>query len=372
MGNEPSEPKLSVIICTFNRAERLAKCLESLTKQTFKDFEVIIVDGGSTDGTLKVTEKSRNSLNTRTVTETRTELAQVRDRGWREARGEYVSWIDDDVVVSPSWAEEIVHTLDENPDVSGVSGPTIVPEEILKNRDVFFFYGKSGLMELLGKFWNWFFLEGQMYEVGRLTRCGAWTPGSNFPSAAKIEELREVDYLEACNMTLRRSLIEKVGGYDYGYTKVAEWCELDLAMRVAELGYRLVFNPRARVEHHISQGGVFSRRTHAKERMENFLKFYFRHIFGQPLISEKVAVGPPDLPTADSGTGWPAQDDTHVTATTRFLVYLLFLNLYWTYKAIQTGNLDWLGGWLGTLTGLWRNLVSKTESKKQPTSTNTP
>jgi len=317
--------KLSVIIGTFNRGESLRRCLQSLTKQTFSDFEVVIVDGGSTDNTRSVINHFSSKLTIKLVIDRRRELARVRDRGWRAARGEYVAWIDDDVIACRHWAEAIIATLDNpaNKNIGGVSGPTIVNEKLLTNRDVFSFYHAKGLMGIAGKFWNAFFLEGGQYAVGRITKSGAWTPGSNFPSSLKIKGLVTVDYLEACNMILRRSLVRKAGGFDYRYTGIGEWSELDLAMRISKLGYRLVFNAKVRVDHDISQKGVYSRRTHARKRMENFLRFYFRHIF-------KFR---PDY-------------------IFKFLAYLLFLNLYWSYKAAVTANLDWLGGWRGTISGL--------------------
>ena len=48
------KPKLSVVICTFNRAESLRECLESLSKQNFVNFEVVIIDGNSTNQTSSV------------------------------------------------------------------------------------------------------------------------------------------------------------------------------------------------------------------------------------------------------------------------------------------------------------------------------
>ena len=315
--------KLSVVVSTFDRGDSLKKCLQSLTKQSFLNFEVIIIDGGSTDSTYRVIDKFSKKLNIKLIVDQRKHLAQIRDRGWREAQGKYVAWIDDDVVVSKNWAQNIIITLDRNNKIGGVSGPTIVNKKILGNRDVFSFYHAEGMMKVLGKFWDTFFLEGGRYTIGKITKSGAWTPGSNFSSSLKIKGLLEVDYLEACNMTFRRSLVKKVGGFDCGYTGVSEWSELDLAMRIRELGYQLVFNAKIRVNHNISQKGVYSRRTHARERMENFLKFYFRHIFR-----------------------W------RFNYLFKFLTYLLFLNLYWSYKAIITKNLNWLGGWWGTITGL--------------------
>jgi len=315
--------ELSIVICTFNRDKNLKRCLASLAKQTFNNFEIIIVDGGSTDKTNQVIKKWAEKLRIKKITYLGTELAKVRDQGWRKAKGGLVSWIDDDVVVSKNWAKEVATTFQNDKTIGGVTGPTIIPKKVLANRDVFSFYHKKGFWKLIGKFWEIWFLEGGKYQIGKLKKSGAWTPGSNFLSSTKLKELVEVDYLEACNMTLKKNLIARVRGFDYGYKKVAEWCELDLAIKVKNLGYRLVFNPKAVVHHHISQGGVYSRRTYAKQRMENFFKFYFAHIF---------------RPRADY--------------LLKFTTYLVFLNFYWGYKALFNKNINWLGGWIGTFTGL--------------------
>lgn len=317
------ETKLSAIICTFNRAPALKRCLESLVHQQEKNFETIIVDGGSDDKTNQVISFYKPKLKIKKFIFREKQLAKARDLGWRRAQGEYVAWIDDDVIVSPGWSRAIIATLDRHPKIGGVTGPTIIPPRLLKNRDIFFFYQTKGLWGALGKFWENFFLEGKKYEVGQITKSGAWTPGSNFPQSLKIKGLKQVDYLEACNMTLRRALVQKVNGFDYHYTGVGEWSELDLAMRIKKLGYQLVFNPQAKVTHFIAQTGVYSRRTGAQSRMENFLRFYFHHIF-QP----------------------------RPTYLLKFLAYILFLNSYWAYKAVTTRNINWLGGWLGTITGL--------------------
>lgn len=316
-------PRLSVVICTFNRGESLDRCLLSLTKQSYKNFEVVIVDGGSTDKTTTVISKFHDKLAINLVVNTEKELAKVRDQGWRVAKGKYVSWIDDDVTVSPNWATSVTEILDKHPKIGGVTGPTIIPDKLISNRDVFSFYNAKGIKKIFGQFWNYYFLEGNQFSPGKLLKSGAWSPGSNFMDCLKRKGLIDVDYLEACNMTLRRDLINKVNGFDYGFTRVAEWSELDLAIRVKKLGYRLVFSSKVKVEHHISQGGVYSRRTHARQRMENFLKFYFRHIF-----------------------------KLRFDYLIRFIPYLVFLNTYWLYKAIISKNISWLGGWIGTICGL--------------------
>lgn len=322
-------PKQSVIICTYNRGESLVHALESLRLQSFKDFEVIIVDGGSNDTTDKVLEKFENKLQIHIFIIKEKELAKVRDLGWRKAKGEIVSWIDDDVVVSKDWAREMIKIFDKNENIGGVSGPTIIDTEALGRRDVFTFFNKKGILGMLGNIWNTIFLEGGREKVGRLFKSGAWSPGSNFETSLKLRGLVDVDYLEACNMSVRRKLVSQISGYDYSFKGVAEWCELDVSRKVNNLGYRLVFSSKVRVNHNVSQGGVYKLRTGAKERMENFLRFYFRHIFK------------------------PRWDYIW-----RFSLYLVFLNGYWIFKAVSSRNLDWLGGIVGTITGL-KTIISK-------------
>lgn len=236
--------KLSVIICTSSRPKDLAKCLMSLKQQSFKNFETII---------------ARESP-----------LVKARDLGWRRAKGEIVSWIDDDVIVNKNWAENLVKIFAENKDVGGVSGPTTVPENLLKNRIVFWWYGKNNLWANL---WVKLVLDNQPWAVGKITKIGWWSVGSNFKPCLKLKGLQPVDYLEACNMSLRTSLVKKAGGFDLRYKGTSEWCEPDLAMRVKQLGYRLVWSNKVKVEHQVSRSGVFIKRRNWGERIENYLRF---------------------------------------------------------------------------------------------------
>lgn len=317
------KPRLSVVVCTFNRSRELKNCLASLANQSITDFEVIIIDGGSSDNTNRVIASFVKKLKLKKFVDREANLSKIRNLGWQKATSNLVAWIDDDVVTDENWAKEIIDTFDKNKKIAGVSGPTIIPQKLLQNRDVFFFYQPKGWWKLLAKFWDQFFLEGKKLQVGKLLKSGAWTPGSNFDNCLKTTGLQPVDYLEACNMTLRRNLIARVKGFDLNYQKVAEWCELDLAIRIKNLGYQLVFNPKAKVKHCISRSGVYPRRVYAQQRMENFLRFYFSHVF-KPRLDYLI----------------------------KFVPYLLFLNLYWSYKTIKTGNLNWLGGWPGTAVGL--------------------
>lgn len=241
--------KLSVIICTSGRPKDLDKCLASLKQQSFRNFEILIIR--------------------------ETPLVKARDLGWRRAKGEIVAWLDDDAAADKDWAKNLVNIFAKNKNVGGVSGPTIIPAELLKNRLVFWWHGKK---DLLSKLWVKLVLDNQPFRVGKITRIGWWSPGSNFTSCLKLMGLVEVDYLEACNMSLRRKLVIKAGGFDLGFKGTSEWCELDLALKVKKLGYRLVWSRGVKVEHFVSRSGVFSKRRNWGERIKNYLKFRQRYL----------------------------------------------------------------------------------------------
>ncbi|MCB0063270.1 MAG: glycosyltransferase [Caldilineaceae bacterium] len=108
---------ISVIVCTFNRAELLRELLQTLCAQTvaFTQYEVIVVDNGSTDQTKTVTVAFTTRYpQVRYCFEPRQGLSHARNRGWQEAKGDYVAYIDDDCKAPPDWlavAQEIIETV---------------------------------------------------------------------------------------------------------------------------------------------------------------------------------------------------------------------------------------------------------------------
>jgi len=108
---------ITVVVCTRNRAGLLARALESLSRQTLETrlYEVVVVDNGSTDGTpAAVAGFTERHANFRGVLEPRVGLSHARNRGWQEANGEYVGYLDDDGTAPPEWlavAREIIGDL---------------------------------------------------------------------------------------------------------------------------------------------------------------------------------------------------------------------------------------------------------------------
>lgn len=117
---------VSVVVCTYNRAQLLADCLRSLVKQSINKryYEVLVVDNNSTDNTERVVNRfSRNHPNIRLIMEKKQGLSYARNRGWKEARGKYVAYIDDDAIADPDWVNQIVGFAKIHPRVNVFGGP---------------------------------------------------------------------------------------------------------------------------------------------------------------------------------------------------------------------------------------------------------
>lgn len=170
---------LSVVICTYKRADLLGQALQSLERQQLDRelFEVLVIDNNSNDRTQAVTgEYAKRCGNVRYFLETQQGLSHARNRGWREARGEYVGYIDDDCKVPEQWltvAREVV----DNVRPGAFGGP------------FYAFYDSPRPA--------WYKDSYGCYELGQFPR-----------------PLREDEFFYGGNMFFRRRLIEAVGGFD--------------------------------------------------------------------------------------------------------------------------------------------------------------
>ncbi len=109
---------LSILICTYNRADILAECLQSLTAQTaaIQDFEVIVVNNNSPDHTQSTAESFIGKVpNLRVVIEQEQGLCAARNRGYQEAKSEWVLYLDDDAKASTNMVERALWTIQHYP-----------------------------------------------------------------------------------------------------------------------------------------------------------------------------------------------------------------------------------------------------------------
>lgn len=323
----------TVFIPTGNRAKSLKKVLDSLLTQTYKKFEVIIVDYKSNDETPSIIEQFQKRLELTIIHQKEKGLVNAANLALKKAKGDIFIRIDDDVVTSPNWLEAIHETFHSDRKVGGVTGPTVIPPKYARNRDLFVFENKfkkgNIFWKVIGTLYFGYFMEGNPRRVSQWYDSGAFSLGSNFPEALK-QPLQEVTNLEACNWAVRTKLLKKVNGFDEIYGGVGEYHEADAAFKIKDLGYKLIFNPTAYLNHRPSQDGFFKDRPASYSRMINFVVFYMRHIKPNSL-----------------------------TKCLRFISYLVFLNSYYVSQAVLKKQINQLGAIPGTGMGFIRYVQTK-------------
>lgn len=327
-----SKKSITVIIPTRNRSHSLTLLLKSLTNQEFKDFKVLIVDGGSNDGTLKVVTKFSQVLDIVSVGPISGGLVNSMNAALSVVKTPLLVRTDDDVVAKPTWLKAIVNTFDSDGSIGGVTGPTVIPTKNLHSRDLFTYtelFKDGGLIwKLIGDFYFKFILDGKTMQPSLWCKSGAFTLGSNYKSSRRLKT-HLVTNLEACNFAVKTEILKKVGGFDSAFTGIGEYNEADVVFKIRKMGYKLMFNPRAEVNHCPSQQGFFDERPDSFPRISNFIFFYLRHY---------------DLKNIDN--------------IVHFFSYLIFQNCYYLYQALAKRQIKQLGSILGTFHGFYRSIAS--------------
>ncbi len=126
--------KLSVVIPAYNEEKYLPGCLESLKNQTFRDFEIIVIDNNSTDTTAEIAMQHGVNI----IHEAKKGVGAARKKGFSQARGEIIVSTDADCTFPPDWLEKIAHAF-ENPNTIAVYGTTIIEDPSIWKRQLSYY-----------------------------------------------------------------------------------------------------------------------------------------------------------------------------------------------------------------------------------------
>lgn len=216
-----SEITVSVIVLNWNGERLLSACLRSIREQTLPGIETILVDNGSTDGSLALVAAHFPEVR---IIALRTNLgfSAGNNAGIRNARGRYVALLNNDAQADPRWIEELVHALEQRPEVASCAS------KILRQ-------GENSIADACGDFYT---SEGIPGKIGHLE------------SADRYNESREVFGACAGAALYRRALLDQLGGFDEDFFIVHE--DNDLSFRFRLHGYRCVYVPTAVVYHLLS------------------------------------------------------------------------------------------------------------------------
>lgn len=214
-------PSLSIIIPTHNGLPLVLECLASLRNQSLEDFEAIVVDDASSDGSSQAIQGSIPKARL-ILLRTHSGFASACNQGIQASRGRYVALLNDDATPEPAWAASLVGFLDAHP-LTGFCASKVV------------LHTAPNVVDSCGDFYA---REGVAGKIGHLE------------SAERFDRPQEVFAAAASASVYRRELLQEVGGFDEDFFLVHE--DIDLSFRARLLGYTCHYVPSAIVRHRVS------------------------------------------------------------------------------------------------------------------------
>jgi GT2 family glycosyltransferase len=223
----PSLPLVSIVVVSWNSAALLPRCLDSLARQTFADFEVILVDNGSSDGGTDGLEQKYPQLALQVERLPANQgFAKANNLGARRARGRWLALLNTDAFPEPGWLDKILEAAGKFPEFSFFSS-----RQIQLNQP-----------DLLDG-------AGDEYHISGL----AWRRFYNYK--AQEYGLREEEVFGACGAAavFPREDFIRAGGFDEDFFSYFE--DVDLSFRLRLAGGRCLYVPQA-VVHHVGSAST--------------------------------------------------------------------------------------------------------------------
>lgn len=240
-------PLVSIIILNYQSKKFIKKCLTSVIKTNYPNFEVIFVDNFSRDGSLEFVKKSFNATNLKIIENSENYgFAEGNNIGIKHSSGEYIVFLNVDTEVDPNWIQELVKVMKSNPHIGAAQSKLLLMSD--RNR-----------FDSAGHFLDYCGIES--FESTKIT--GEVDYG-------QYDEIREIFYAKGAAMMVRKKALEKVGPFDPTYFVNHE--DIDLCWRILLGGYKIVFVPKSKVYH---AGGGGAAGTARKER-QAWILFHLR------------------------------------------------------------------------------------------------
>lgn len=124
--------KVSIIIPAFNSAKTIRRCLRSVFSQTFRSFEVLLINDGSTDQTVDIAVEFDFHDNLRIISQPHVGVSQARWKGIRESRGDYIAFVDADDEVDPEMLSTVFENVSRTGALIGVFNFYLIEKDIKK------------------------------------------------------------------------------------------------------------------------------------------------------------------------------------------------------------------------------------------------
>jgi GT2 family glycosyltransferase len=200
-------PKVSVVIAAYNADRTLAPCLESLEKLNYPDYEIILVDDGSTDTSAQIASQHPG---VRFIQHDRNRgLSAARNTGIAAAQGEIIAFTDADCRADEDWLYYLVGDL-LNSEFAAIGGPNLLPP-----------------------------------DDSAVAAAVMVSPGG--PAHVMLDD-RQAEHVPGCNMAFYKWALEEIGGFDPIFRKAGD--DVDICWRLQQAGGKIGFSPAAFVWHY--------------------------------------------------------------------------------------------------------------------------
>jgi GT2 family glycosyltransferase len=198
--------RVSVVVASYNGGRTLQVCLQSLTHLNYSDYEVILVDDGSTDATPEI---AKLFPQVRYIRQPNQGLSAARNAGIAAATGQIVAFTDDDCRADEDWLSYLVHDLSDG-ELVGIGGHNFLPP-----------------------------------DDSCVAAAVLASPGG--PAHVLLTD-REAEHVPGCNMAFFKWALEEIGGFDPVFRKAGD--DVDVCWRLQERGYKIGFSPAGFVWHY--------------------------------------------------------------------------------------------------------------------------
>ena len=309
-------PTISVVIPTYNRAETIEQALESVYAQTCTDYEIIVVDDGSTDGTDALLAKHARGNKVRSIYQANAGVSAARNRGVEMAGGRYIAFLDsDDLFVADKLAKQLA-VFGAMPDLG------FVHANFAKFNDAGEDLGVRDMSHFQGRVYPWILQE--------------WSALMALPS-----------------LLVRRDVFFEVGGFDETIT----WGEdIDLYFRIARR-YNLGMVPEVLCKVRVHPGSASASKLGSAESFHRVLEKAIRADQDLPEAFARQAFA--KLYTNKSQNLLGEGDGEHMRTARRYAVQAL------TYQPFELGAWAALGASL-LPKGLRKWLAAKLRQQRYP------
>ena len=306
-----STPRASVIVLAWNGIEYLEDCLDAVLAQDYADFETIVVDNGSTDGSPDLVAERFPQVHL-IRNERNLGFASGNNVGLRAAAGDLLVLLNQDTHVHPGWLAALAGVFDDP--ALGIAGCKLLfPDGTIQHAGAYL-YGP----------------RGESKHVG----CHS-------PDEGQFDHLADADFVTGAALAINRTALDKCGPLDEGFSP-AYYEDVDWCYRVRAAGCRVVYQPQAVATHYEST--AMDPLSHERRFAENQgrLRLLFKHWSPERLVNE---FGPAEL-------DWLAVMDRSeelMAARRAYLNTILTLSSILAFRGACTGEAEALVGLLTDL-----------------------